>query len=157
MSVVSNSSPLIALEQIGRLDLLQVLFGEILIPEAVAAEVSAAVQPRLWMRKQPILQPILPQARLASLGAGEQEAISLAVQVKASALILDDDPARKTASGLQLRVIGTAGVLVIAKERSLIGSVKPCLDALIAHRFFLSRAIYELILDRAGESEGKQK
>ena len=50
--------------------------------------------------------------------------------------------------------LGTAGVLVLAKERSLIGSVRPCLDALIAHRSFLSRAIYNLILDRAGESDG---
>ena len=155
MPVVSNSSPLIALEQIGRLDLLQGLFSEILIPEAVAAEVSATVQPRSWIRSRPLLHPVVPQTQHAALGVGEREAISLAVQMSASAIILDDEPARKTAAGLQLRVLGTAGVLVLAKERSLIESVKPSLDALIENRFFLSRAIYELILDRAGESVGK--
>ena len=152
MPVVSNSSPLIALEQIGRVDLLKALLGEILIPDAVASEVSATVQPRTWILRQPLLQPVVPRARQAALGAGEREAISLAIQVKASAILLDDDPARKTATDLKLRVLGTAGILVLAKERSLIESVKPCLDALIGHRFFLSRTIYELILDRAGES-----
>ena len=151
MPVVSNSSPLIALEQIGRLDLLHALFNEILIPDAVSAEVSATVHPRSWIRQRPLLQPVLPQTRLAALGTGEREAISLAIQIDASAIILDDDPARRAAAGLQLRVLGTAGVLVLAKERSLIESVKPCLDELIAHRFFLSRTIYELILNRAGE------
>ena len=52
MPVVSNSSPIIALEQIQQLDLLHVLFGEILIPDAVAAEILSAFSPRLWIRKR---------------------------------------------------------------------------------------------------------
>jgi len=47
--------------------------------------------------------------------------------------------------------MGTGGVLVLAKDRQLIATVKPCLDALISHRFFLSRPVYELILRSAGE------
>jgi predicted nucleic acid-binding protein len=155
MSVVSNSSPLIALDQIKHLDLLQALFGEILIPDAVAAEISATVQPRKWIHRHTLLRPLLIETQIASLGAGEREAICLAVETNASAIILDDDPARKTAISLQLRVLGTAGVLLLAKERRLIESVKPCLDSLIDHRFFLSRQVYELILNRAGESADK--
>ena len=56
------------------------------------------------------------------------------------------------AAQLKIPIIGTAGVLLLAKDRQLIAAVKPCLDALIEHRFFLARAVYELILNRAGES-----
>ena len=151
MPVVSNASPLIALEQIQQLDLLRLLFREILIPDGVAAETASTVQPRSWIRQQSLSLPLLAETLRPALGSGEREAICLAVEVKASAIILDDEPARKTAAQLKLPIIGTAGVLVLAKERQLIAAVKPCLDALIEHRFFLARAVYELILGRVGE------
>src|SRR4051794_13096141 len=110
MPIVSNSSPLIGLEQIGRL------------------EIPATVRQRPWIRQQSLLQPLLPETQNAALGLGEREAICLAAEMQASAIILDDEPARNTAIKLNLRVIGTAGVLVLAKERQLIDSVRPCLD-----------------------------
>jgi predicted nucleic acid-binding protein len=86
-----------------------------------------------------------------TLGHGEREAICLALEVHAAALLVDDDPARKLAIHLGLPVIGTAGVLVLAKERLLNTAVRPCLDALIENRFFPASTVYELILKRAGE------
>jgi hypothetical protein len=151
MLVVSNSSPLIALEQIGQLELLQSLFTEIVIPDQVAVETVASVQARSWIRKQSLSLTLLPAVERPGLGPGEREAICLAIEVKADAIVLDDDPARKLATELGLRVIGTAGVLILAKERQLIPAVRPCLDALIENRFFLGRTLYELILKRVGE------
>ncbi|PYS48420.1 MAG: DUF3368 domain-containing protein [Acidobacteria bacterium] len=151
MSVVSNSSPLIALEQIRQLDLLQSLFGEILIPNQVAVEIAASVQARSWIRQQSLSRPLLPATQRPTLGPGEREAICLAVEIQAAAILLDDEPARKIAIQLRLPVIGTAGVLILAKERKLIVAVRPCLDALIENRFFLARNVYELIITRAGE------
>lgn len=151
MPVVSNSSPLIALEQIGQIELLHSLFAEILIPDQVAAETVASVQPRPWIRQQSLSLSVLPLVQRPTLGPGEREAICLAIEVKAGAILLDDDPARKLAVQLGLPVIGTAGVLVLARERQLIPVVRPCLDALIENRFFLSRALYDLILNRVGE------
>ena len=151
MPVVSNSRPLVALEQIRQLNLLHVVFGEILIPDAVAAETLSAVQARSWIRKESLLLPLLPETLRPGLGVGEREAICLAVEVKASTIILDDEPARKIAAQLKLPIMGTAGVLLLAKDRQLIGAVKPCLDAFIQNRFFLARTVYELILSRAGE------
>jgi predicted nucleic acid-binding protein len=75
----------------------------------------------------------------------------LALEVKARAILLDDDPARKLAGQLGLPVIGTAGVLILAKERRLIPAVRSSLDALIKNRFFLAQTVYELILMRAEE------
>ena len=122
---------MIALEQIRQLELLQSLFTEIVIPDQVAVETVASVQPRSWIRKQSLPLPLLPAVERPGLGPGEGEAICLAIEVKADAIVLDDDPARKLATELGLRVIETAGVLILAKERKLIPAVRPCLDALM--------------------------
>src|SRR5262245_22391262 len=151
MPVVSNSSPLIALEQIGQLELLQSLFAGILIPAQVAVETVASVRCRSWIRQQSLSVPLLPAVQRPTLGPGEREAICLAVEVRARAILLDDDPAGKLAVQLGLSVIGRAGVLVLANERQLITAVRPCLDALIENRFFLSRALYDLILNPVRE------
>ena len=107
MSVVSNSSPLIALEQIRQLDLLQALFEEILIPNQVMIETAASVQPRSWIRQQSLSRPLLPATQRSTLGPGEREAICLAIEVQAPAILLDDEPARKLALQLGVSVIGT--------------------------------------------------
>ena len=96
------------------------------------------------------MDPLLSDTLRPALGPGERAAISLAAEVKAT-IILDDEPARRIAAQLKIPIIGTAGVLVLAKDRQLIAAVKPCLDALIENRFFLARSVYELILNRTGE------
>ena len=150
MIAVSNSSPLIALAQIGQIDLLQRLFESVWIPEAVAREAASSISGSGWIAIQPV-QALHPRTLLPSLALGEQEAISLAVEIRDALVILDDGAARALAQALHLPVVGTAGLLVIAKERGLISAVQPHLDALISNRFFLSRQVYELILRKAGE------
>jgi predicted nucleic acid-binding protein len=151
MAVVSNSSPLIGLEQIGQLDLLHHLFEQVLIPNAVAVETRLSVAPRPWICLRPLAQPLRVETKSPALGPGEREAVSLAVEVNAGAIILDDELARRLARELGLPVIGTAGILLVAKERGLIGNVRSHLDALLARRFFLSTQVYELVLRKAGE------
>ena len=95
MAVVSNSSPLIALARIQRLDLLPAIFESVLIPPAVAREIlpSIPVLPA-WLRIQApnVLAPAsLPRRRL---GDGEREALALAIELRADWIILDDLPAR---------------------------------------------------------------
>jgi predicted nucleic acid-binding protein len=84
VTVVSNSSPLIALTRIQRLDLLPAIFESILIPPAVAREISPSI-PVLpaWLRMQ--AASVLPPASLLRrrLGAGEREALALAVELRA--------------------------------------------------------------------------
>ena len=58
MAVVSNSSPLIALGQIGQLGLLHQLFHEILIPPAVGREAAASVAGQEWIRVRSLADPI---------------------------------------------------------------------------------------------------
>ena len=150
--VVSNSSPLIALTQIGRLDLLQSLFGTLWIPPGVALEIAPSVTLPDWMEQRPLTQRVGPLILGASLGLGESEAISLALETNARLLILDDRPARRLAHALQVPMIGTLGILLRAKRLGSLSEVKPCLDALLSYDFHIATALYEQVLRDAGET-----
>ena len=106
-TVVSNSSPLIALKQISHLNLLEMLFSTILIPPAVIQEISPTVDLPPWIVRSNLKQSMGPKILSASLGPGESEAISLALEVDAKWIILDDRPARRLAQTLGLSVLGT--------------------------------------------------
>jgi uncharacterized protein len=151
--VVSNSSPLIALAGIDHLPLLATLFESVLIPPAVAAEITPTLAtPPSWLRVQPLTSSIRADVVRPSLGHGEREALSLAVELAADWLILDDLAARRVARALQLRVTGTLGVLLASKRRGLIPLIRPSLDRLVEQSFFLSPQLYAELLDVAGEA-----
>jgi predicted nucleic acid-binding protein len=152
-AVVADTSPLIALHQLGRLALLQRTFKEIHVPRAVARELSPGV-PDLppWIVVRGLAQPIASEILRASLGAGESEAMSLALEVKAELLIVDDRPARRLALNPGISVAGTAGILLRAKQLGFVPEVRPLLDEIIRRGFRLSPAIREKVLDDAGEA-----
>lgn len=149
--VISNSSPLIALERIGRIQLLESLFGTVVVPPAVVREVGVMASLPPWIEQQPLRQAVGPRILSASLGAGESEAISLALELQAQMLILDDRPARRLAQTLHVPVIGTVGILLAGKRRNLLPAVRPSLDALIQQDFRIAPRLYEQILIDAGE------
>ncbi len=149
--VVSNSSPIIALDQIQKLDLLKLLFSEIIIPSAVKHEIFSVSPFPFWINEHQITQPIGSQILRISLGPGESEAISLALEVKPRWILLDDRPARRLAESLELSVIGTLGILLASKRRGLLPSLRPCLDSLIEHGFRIAPALYKFVLLDAGE------
>lgn len=151
-SVVCNSSPLIALEQIGQLDILHALLGTIVVPPAVVEEVKSSVALPEWIEQRAFAQNIGPLIMGASLGQGESEAIGLALESKSQLIILDDRPARRLAQSLSLPVIGTLGILLAAKNKNLIPSVKPCLEELLRFDFRIAPVLYEQILKDAGEN-----
>lgn len=150
-SVVCNSSPLIGLEQIGQLRILNALFGTIAVPPAVVQEVAPSVALPAWIEQQALVQNIGPLIMQASLGQGESEAISLALESNARLIILDDRPARRLAQSLSLPVIGTLGTLLLAKKKNLIPAIKPCLEELLRFDFRIAPVLYEQVLKDAGE------
>ena len=150
--VVSNSSPLIALERIGRPEVLRDLFGTVAVPPAVVSEVSPALILPSRIERRDSAQPIGALVLSASLGTGESEAIGLALEANARLVILDDRPARRSAQALRLPVVGTLGVLLAAKRRGLIPDMRSCLDELLRHDFRVSPRLREDVLRDAGES-----
>jgi predicted nucleic acid-binding protein len=151
-AIVADTSPLIALQQIGQLSLLQKLFGEILVPPAVAREAEPSL-PELptWIFVHGLKHTIGSEALRALLGPGESEALGLAMELNAGMVILDEKPARRLALGLGLPVVGTMGILLTAKESDLIQAVRPLVDRLMGAGFRLSPAIRERVLADAGE------
>ena len=151
--VVSDASALIALEQIGQLALLERLFATLLIPPAVARESAAGGTLPTWIHERRLEQPLSSQVLRASLGPGESEAISLALEAHADLLIVDDRPARRLAQALGIPIIGTLGVLFAAKRKGIITALRPHIDALLAAGFRVAPDLVECILVDARESE----
>jgi predicted nucleic acid-binding protein len=151
---VSNSSPLIALSAIGRLELLPALFESVLIPPAVAVEIGPLVSTSSrWLRVRP-LERLRPAAVVRrTLGPGETEALALALEVRPDRLILDDLPARRLAEALGLPIIGTLGIVLAAKRRGLIASIRPLLDDLVSQSFFITAELIQELLESADETE----
>ena len=159
MIVVSDTSPILSLALIGRLELLHDLYGTIVIPEAVRTELIATDQDGArevaqtdWIITRPIEPDVVLKLLLREVDRGEAEAIGVALQLDADVLLIDERKARHLAAYLELGVVGLLDVLQEAKQRHLIASVKPILDDLIARaRFRLSHKLYQRTLFTAGE------
>ena len=151
MRIVSNTSPIVALAHLGELDLLRkILDSAILIPPAVSRELAGRKLPE-WFEVRELRQPLSATALEAFLGAGESEALALALEVEADLVLLDDKAARRLASQLRLTVVGTLGLLLKAKEAGLIPSIRPKLEALRTLPFHISPRLQEDILTQARE------
>jgi uncharacterized protein len=159
MIVVSDTSPILSLALIGRLDLLRDLYGSIVIPEGVRSEIVSTDQSGArevaqadWISIRPIEHDVVLKLLLREVDQGEAQAIRLAVQLKADVLLIDERKARSLAQYLELNVVGLLDVLQVAKQRQLIPLIKPVLDDLINRaQFRLSHKLYQRTLSLAGE------
>jgi hypothetical protein len=159
--VVSNTAPLIALTDIGHLELLRRLFEVVTIPHAVRSEVvsepgNSALKSAIdsgWIRVQAVADALAVQLLRETLDEGESEAIVLAQEVKAQWVILDDLAARNRAQSLNLPIVGTLGILLMAKDAGYLSAVKPLLHDLGRANFRMSDVLFEQVLRDSGESE----
>ena len=161
MSVtVSNTSPIRALAHLELLHLFELLFGEVLIPEAVADEL---LRPAPTFAPVPItVFPFIRVQAVAGTGvsalghlldAGESEAIALADEVGADELLIDEAGGRSEAAGRGLKVVGVLGILLRAKVAGMIPAVGPLIDRLRDElHFFVSDVLRDEVLRRAGEA-----
>lgn len=129
------------------------------VPSAVTAELEEGMRvgvnlPDLaalpWVTMRSVRdRTLLPL--VTSLGSGEKEVLGLGLETPDHLLVLDDRAARRYAIAVGLEVTGTVGLLLLAKERALVDSVRPALDRLQRLRFRLSATTYRWVLDLAGE------
>ncbi len=152
MRVVCDTSTLIKLEKGGVIDGLGALFDGVVIPLAVKdecrdTETKAALKKNFFQ-----VMAVSHLLALSGIQRGEQEAISLAVEQQIAVFVTDDEKAFKKAMEQGLTPIRTFRVLLLAKRRGIIPSVKVALDAMIAKGEGIQESIYRQTLIAAGES-----
>lgn len=152
-TIIADSSPLIVLLKSDLEHILPQLFDEILVPEAVRQEILSGKDDDAAKRKFPFITWIKritattlnPHIEKYNLGRGETEALSLALEIPESGVILDDFAARKCARNLKISYTGTGGLLIAAKRKNLISSVSEALEQVQNQGLWLSDAVIEML------------
>lgn len=157
---IVDTSPLIFLGTLERLDLLQQADRKVYIPQAVfnevfekqdiaAQRVVMAVQ--TWLKVQNVTDVTAVELIEADLHQGEAEAIVLARELKAERLVMDDQDARRFATRCGIKTIGTLGILLAAKLRGELSSLCIEIDRLLTAGFRINPTLRAAVLKRAGE------
>lgn len=146
--VVINASPLISLFRAGLHPLLPLLFPDLVVPDAVWAEVvshthddpaTQGLPEADWAKK--LATPISQDVMEWGLGAGETAVLSYAQHHRDYTAIVDDREARRCANVLNISLLGTAGVVVLARRRGLIGSTEVALRQLQGAGLWMSEQL----------------
>ncbi len=152
MKVVSDSTCIISLAKIGKLEILKELFGEILIPKAVYGEIYhpgkegfEEIRRAIFIKTVNISDKKLIKFLKEYIDDGETESIVLAIENNADLIILDDRDARKIAKRFNLRVIGTLGILLLASKNGIIKDIKPVIGKLKKKGFYISKNLEDKI------------
>jgi predicted nucleic acid-binding protein len=155
--IVSDASPIIVLLKTNNLFILKDLFEKITVPTAVYKEITAKEQEKIifdkieWIETRNIKNTQENVLLEKLIDKGEAQAIVLAKELKTT-LLLDDAKARKYAKLLNVEVIGTLGLLKIAKSRGVIPSVKKIISDMLAEGYYIEDKLVTQILEDAGES-----
>lgn len=161
MIVVSNTTPLIGLASIRRFDLLQQLFDEIHIAQAVYDEAVVAgreaggakreVSTATWIKTVSVKDRLAVEVLLDELDLGEAETIVLAREMGADWVLMDEKKGRRKLTQLGIKKIGTVGILLKAKQVGLLSAIRPDIEQLHQQGFRLSGAVIDAVLLQADE------
>jgi uncharacterized protein len=162
VKVVSNTGPIIGLAKIGRVDLLKILAGEVLIPSYVHKELFGKIGPETSQIEQALKEfiRVVPAeisdpsvaGVLDELDEGERQAIALAFLLgKDGLLLMDDYAGRQAARKLQVSITGLVGLLLLAKGKGLIEHVGPLVAGLREAGYWFSDEVAEIARRLAGE------
>ena len=163
IKIVCNTSPIIGLSSIDKLDLLWEMFDTI-IPKEVYNEVISGSETKISGKEE--LTKAVEEGKIkifevedqefinkiyGHLHKGELEVIVGAKEQNIEVVIIDEKSARKFAKDLGLKPIGILGILKLAKLEAKIDKLKPYLDMLIQRKFRISDSLYSNLIMEAGE------
>lgn len=147
--IIADTSCLILLQNINQLEILNNLYGTIKVTIEVFHEYGNALPNWIIIENPKDENCVLIIEQ--ELDKGEASSIALALELDDCLLILDDLKARKFATQLGLNIIGTLGVIVDAKLKGIIPSIKPLLREISKTNFRISAQVEKILLDKAGE------
>lgn len=147
-AIIADTSCLIIYDRINQLEILRHTFSELIVTDEVAEEFGE-LPDWITIRQLKNQKQYLELAR--DLGKGEASSITLALEFEDCLLIIDERKGRQVAEELKIEIIGSLGVLIKAKEKRVIISVKEILDLIDKTNFRISESIKEKVLKKAGE------
>jgi predicted nucleic acid-binding protein len=150
--IIADTTALIALENAGHFQLLELVFGELIITPIVATEWGAEVP--VWIKVLPVKDNACYLRLKQSVDAGEASSLALALEVEDGRVLTDDRKARLLAEELHVPTTGTLAVLLLAKEQGHIPSVRPVIMSLQQSGFRISPVLVEHVLSIADEPDG---
>ncbi len=148
-NIIVDTSCLIILSKIKELYLLKLLYEEILITDVVAKEFNKPLPD--WITVCPIKfneKEFLFEKRIDK---GEASVIILALERSNSTIIIDDFKGRALAKELGIKVTGTIGIIISAKNKKLIPSIKPILEKIKETNFYISKELENEAVELAEE------
>lgn len=156
--VVADTGVLISLGLIGKVDLIEKIFDELYIAEAVWAELNNYDNPDFSHAQfsgfaDKVVSIHSKNYLSVIMDYGESESVILYEELQADFLLIDDSKARTIAETLNVNCIGTLGLLLKAKEQGLIGELKPIFQHLLSGKRFFSKRLLNEILLRINETE----
>lgn len=147
-AIIADTSCLIIYDKIYRLEILQHTFADLIVTDEVAKEFGELPD---WIKVQQIANKDQYLELAKDLGKGEASSITLALEFNDSLLIIDERKGRKVAEEMKIEIIGSLGVLIKAKEKGVIKSVKEILNLIDKTNFRISESIKEKVLKKASE------
>lgn len=147
--VIADTTCLIAFDHIGKPEILKSLFGSLVVTNIVSLEYGGPL-PTFIQIQNPENKNVF-NSILSNLDEGEASSIALAVEIPNSLLIIDEKKGRKVALDLGLNIIGTLRIILEAKNKGHITSVREVLDLLKSHKFRFSNSVTHEILKLANE------
>lgn len=148
-TIIADTSCFIILTNIGELELLQKLYGEVITTIDIATEYGEPFPE--WVKIVKIIDKSKQQILELQIDKGESSAIALAIETPNSIIILDDNKARTIANKLGLSYTGTIGVIIKAKLQGFIPSIKPLLQKMKQTSFRISADLEKEALSKANE------
>ena len=147
--IISDTSCLIILSNIGELSLLEKIYGKVITTKEIAFEFGDKLPD--WISVREVTDKLRQQILELQIDRGESSAIALALEIKNCRIILDDYKARKIATQLGLTITGTLGIIIKAKLIGIIPSIKPILLKIKETDFRISEQLELIALKESGE------
>jgi len=158
MLIIADTSALVAIATCDGLSWLDSLFKRLLVPSAVFNEAISEGKPQAEKLRHYLADKVMDSQLEAfiiaapGMGRGELEAMALYRKEQADRLLIDDLRARKVAQYNGIQVIGSVGILLMAKHKGLIKTIKPYLEQIQQSEVYLSHALIIQALKMAGET-----
>ncbi len=159
-TIISNATPLISFARIDQMPLLRQVVGNLIIPTAVADEIAVYGQGKPgtidlnqapWIQAQALQSRQQVQMLLPTLDLGEAEVIALALETQTPLILMDELTGRKVAESLNIKVSGSIGVLIRAKQLGYIPEIKPLVKKMRQTGIYFSDRFIQAVLQQIGE------